>query len=122
MLRGQTPMTVLGKFPKSKLAIVAASLVSVAVISGALAMPQTAAVDETSTAQDTAAVAASEPQPQIIRRVYVIRRPPTASVGASPQLEPAPAAPPPTQAAPTPQPTQQATQPAPQAVTSSRGS
>lgn len=114
-------MTVLGKFPKSKLAIVAGSLLSVFVISGIVATPQTTGVDDplpaadASPAPDSQAAPAAE-QRQIIRRFIVIRRAPSTAPSPPPEAAPAPAAPPPEQpAAPPP-----AVQSAP--VTRSRGS
>jgi hypothetical protein len=124
-------MTLLGKFPKSKLAIVAASLLSVAVISGVFAVPGPPPASEpaaATTSESAPAEPAPQPQPQpqrIIRRVYVIRRAPSGSVEIAPldvavPQEPA-AAPPPAQPAPAPA-VKPAAKPAPQPVARSRGS
>jgi hypothetical protein len=111
----------LGKFPRTKLTIVAASLLSVAALSAVFAMPGKAAVQEPGQAAAPAAAPAAQPQPrQVIRRVYVIRRTTSGQVEIVPrdvpvQAAPAPAAPPQSQPAPAPK-------PAPQPIARSRGS
>jgi hypothetical protein len=119
-------MKALGKFPKTKLAIVAGSLLAVAVMSGAFAVPQAEPLDEPTQATLPApAPTPVEPQqpPQVIRRVYVVRRTAAGAVevAAAPQrLEAPPAAPPPAQPARPARPA--APRPAPQPVATSRGS
>jgi hypothetical protein len=123
---------VLGKFPTSKLAVLAGSLASLGVITGALAMSRQSTAEDVPAAVEVAEAPAapadpSQPAPQIIRRVYVIRRSSSADDGAAPAARPglaakaprsAPAAMPPAQPASAPAPAQ----PTPQPVTKSRGS
>jgi hypothetical protein len=74
---------VLGKFAGSKLAIVTATVASVGVISGALALPGDSSKEAAvATAIDPVATVAPAPA-QVIRRVMVVRR----SVGAPPSVE-----------------------------------
>ena len=71
--RNSTP--VLGKFAGSKLAIITATVASVGVISGALALPHRASEESASAiAMEPAATVAPPPPPQVIRRVIVVTR------------------------------------------------
>lgn len=127
-------MTMLTKFPKSKLAAVLASALAVLVIWGALAWPgwsEGSAASETTAAQQTGAgptsaapPAAPAPEgqpPVIIRRVYVVTR--GSGDAAPPVRNEVPAAPPPPAvSAQAPSPAAPPTQPQPQPITQSRGS
>ena len=71
--RNSTP--VLGKFAGSKLAIITATVASVGVISGALALPHGASEESAAAiAVEPAATVVPPPPPQVIRRVIVVRR------------------------------------------------
>lgn len=96
-------MAMLTKYPKTKLATIAASVLALVIIWGALAWPEwsagSAARDAAATAGVSDAGAAPQappPDPQtpvILRRVYIITR--SSASAASPTLAPAPTAPPP---------------------------